>query len=235
MEKLLYALWRERNTARSEFNRTLLKEVAPALADRSLAVRVNVQDKSVEGGTTFRFASTSPPIEAAVQLWVDCAHPSKIAYIEEFLAKVAPRHSGWLVCESTPVPNVKHPPRPGERTAGYSHLAFITCPPRLSWTAWRELWQGKHTQVGVETQSNFEYVQNLIVRPVTYAAPPYSAIIEECFPMAAFTDVMAFHDAAGDAEKFERNRKRLAESTFAFVDEGYFDLIPMSQFEVKPL
>ena len=235
MEKLVYALWRERDIPRKEFNHKLLKEVAPALADRSLAVRVNVQDEAVEGGTTFRFASTAPPMEATVQLWVDCAHPSRIAYIEEFLAKVAPRHSGWLVCESTPVPNVKHPPRPGERTAGYSHLAFITCPPRLSWTAWRELWQGKHTQVGVETQSNFEYVQNLIVRPVTYAAPPYSAIIEECFPMAAFTDVMAFHDAAGDAEKFERNRKRLAESTFAFVDEGYFDLIPMSQFEVKPL
>jgi EthD domain len=235
MEKIIYALWRERAVRREDFNRALLEEVAPQLADRALAVRVNVQDDSVKGGSTFRYTSTSPQMEAAVQVWVDSAHPDRRGPIDDLMATVAPRHCAWLVCESTPIRNEKYPPLVGERTEGYSHLAFITRPPRLTWEAWRDRWQGEHTQVAIETQSNFEYVQNLIVRPLTYAAPPYSAIIEECFPMAAFTDVAAFHDAAGDPEKYARNSARLRESTFRFVDEGYFDLIPMSQFDIKPL
>lgn len=166
MEKVIYALWREQAVSRDNFNRRLLEEVAPQLTQHALGLRVNVQDESVRGGTTFRYTSTSPQMEAVVQLWVDSAHPDRRKSSDALIAALAPRHSAWLVCESTPIRNDPHPRRPGERTEGYSHLAFITRPPRLTWEAWRDRWQGHHTQVAIETQSNFEYVQNLIVRPL---------------------------------------------------------------------
>ena len=41
---------------------------------------------------------------------------------------------------------------------------FIEKPDHLDHETWRRNWQDGHTETAIVTQSNFEYVQNLVVR-----------------------------------------------------------------------
>lgn len=235
MEKIVYALWRDPATEREMFNNRLRSEIAPRLAVLAKAVRVNVQDAEVAGGNSPRMAATNPQMDAVIQLWVDSANDPARAPVDAIIAEVAPRYAAWLVCESTALPNTLHPPRAGERTEGFSQMVFLGLPPRLSWNAWLQIWRRDQTPVAVETQSNFEYVQNLIVRPLTYGAPDYAAIIEECFPYAALSDEAVYFDAPGDPAKLAANQQRMMETCARFIDFDRIDCIPTSQFEVKPL
>ncbi len=70
---------------------------------------------------------------------------------------------------------------------------FLQRPRRLSEQQWLEVWQGSHTRVAIDTQSTFGYRQNVITRPMTYAAPPFDAIVEENFPQEAMTSQHAFY------------------------------------------
>lgn len=89
--------------------------------------------------------------------------------------------------------------------------------------------------MAIETQSNFEYVQNLIVRPLTEGATPYGAFVEECFPPEAMTDPMALLDAPGDEDIFRRNEKEMMDSCAAFLDFGRMDVFPSSQYDFAHL
>lgn len=233
MEKLIYALWRDDAEPRASFNARLLGPVAAAIAPHVLALRINVQDESVAGGTNPRFVVTQPQMEAVVQVWVDSAYPPSRAPIEAALAGAAQRLEGWLVAESVPLPNRKHPP--GQPTEGFSQVVFFERPATLDCDTWRRYWQDDHTAVATDTQSNFEYIQNLVVRPLTDGAAPYAAIVEECFPLAAIEDREVYFDAVADPAKLESNYARMMESCGRFMGPAGGDCIPMRQYEIKPL
>jgi hypothetical protein len=235
LEKIVYALWRDAATDREQFNARLRNEVAPRLAGLARAVRINVQDAEVANGTSPRMACTNPQMEAVVQLWLDSANDPARAPIDAIIAEIAPRFAAWLVCESTALPNTLYPPRAGERTEGFSQIVFLGLPPRLTSDGWLQIWRRDQTPVAIETQSNFEYVQNLVVRPLTYGAPSYAAIIEECFPYAALTDEAVYFDAVDDPVKLAAIQQRMMETCARFIDFDRIDCIPTSQFEVKPL
>jgi len=141
--------------------------------------------------------------------------------------------AGYLVTESEPIVNSKHVVANGQRTPGMCQVVVLRKPPRLNYEHWLEIWHGSHTQVAIDTQSTFGYRQNVIVRPLTYAAPPYDAIIEEHFPAEAMTDPMVFYDAVGDEAKRKRNRKAMIESVVRFIDFDKMDCLPMSEYVVK--
>ncbi|MGF7148171.1 hypothetical protein FHS96_001780 [Sphingomonas zeicaulis] len=231
MEKLIYALWRDEAEPRVAFNDRLLGAVAAELAPHTRALRINVQDESVATGSSPHFIVTQPQMEAMVQMWVDTAYPPARAPIEKALARVAPRYEGWLVSESIPLPNSACPP--GLPTDGFAQVVFIEKPAALDHETWRRNWQDGHTDVAVETQSNFEYVQNLVVRPLTEGAGPYAAVVEECFPLAARTDKALFYDAVGDAARLEANEARMMASCANFIGEKGCDCIPMRQYQIK--
>lgn len=234
MEKIVYALWRDPAEPRDTFNARLLGPVADALKAHAISVRVNVQDEAVEGGASPRMTSTAPPMEAFVQLWVDSAHHSFRAPIDAALQAAAPRIEGWLVSESVPLANRDQAADASGRTPGFSQMVFLGRP-RRAYGEWLHNWQGLHTPVATETQSNFEYIQNLIVRPLTPDSGDYAAIVEECFPAAAFTDEAAYYDAVGEPERLERHKAEMATSCARFVELDAIDCIPTSQFDVKPL
>ncbi len=100
-------------------------------------------------------------------------------------------------------------------------------------TGWRRSRSGTATtpRVAIDTQSNFEYVQNLIVRPLTDDAPDYAAFVEECFPLEALTDPHAFFDAVGDQAKFEANLATMMDSCNRFIQFGRIDIMPTSQYD----
>lgn len=234
MEKIIYALWKDPAEEYARFNARLLGDIAARLGELAHAVRVNVQDDSVSAGSSPRMTSTRPQMDAVIQLWLPSANDPERAATDAVIADAAPRHAAWLVSESTIIANTQHPPATGARTEGFSQIVFLGLPPRLSWDAWRDVWQRQHSAVAVDTQSNFEYVQNLIIRPLSYGAPAYAAMVEECFPAAALTDEAVYFDAAGDPARLAENQRQMMESCARFIDFDRIDCIPTSQFDMRP-
>lgn len=235
MEKIIYALWKDEHIDTEAFNAQLLEKIGPALCDNALSVRVNLQDKHVSGGTSPTAKATDPQMDAIIQLWVDSANDSLRAPIDEILKGACLRFEGWLVSESTGIKNTKYPPQTGQRTEGFSQMVFLKRPDGMLWDEWRKHWHDTHTKVAIETQSNFEYHQNLVTRRLTEASGNYAAIVEECFPADALTNALVYFDAPGDEEKMQTNLNAMIKSVGNFIDHTKMDCIPTSQYDLKTL
>ncbi|MBL0123032.1 MAG: EthD domain-containing protein [Betaproteobacteria bacterium] len=236
MEKVVYLVWREQSVDAEQFSTNLRTD----LADRLLALgarglQVNVQDGDVAEAAGLRLINTRPQPEAMVSVWVDCAVDALRRPFDKAVANVVPRMAAYLVSESTPIRNTLHPPGPRLRTEGWFQVALLGRPPRLPPETWRDIWQNSHTQVAVGTQSTFLYVQNFVIRVLSYSAPVYDAIVEEGFPAAAMTDTYSFFDAVGDEAKYHRNHKAMIDSCQRFIDRDRIDVLPTSQYLIKEL
>lgn len=231
MEKVICLLWAEDGAERASFNAQLLERLPAALANAGASrIRLNLDDAQVTAGASLRQSRGERQHDAAVQFWLPTANTLFRTAIDRVIAAESARWHGWVVTESTIIANTAHTPVLGKRTHGWAQMAFLTLPDRLSHEAWRTIWQEHHTPVAIETQANFEYVQNLVVHALTRDAPPYVAIIEECFPEAALTDQLTFFDSPGDPARFRANLDRMMESCDRFIDRGTIDVIPTSQF-----
>ncbi|MEM8697423.1 MAG: hypothetical protein AAGE05_15485 [Pseudomonadota bacterium] len=224
MEKTVYALWKP--------DAALLSALPEKLsAAGATGVRINLRDEDVAPADALTQSRGEAPPDAAVQLWLPSANPIFRSEIDHCVSARCARFAAWLVSESVIITNEDHSPAPGERTYGFAQMAFLTRPDGLDWKDWRTIWRDSHTKVAIETQSNFEYVQNLVVEPLTDDAPPCVAIVEECFPPEAMTDPLAFFDAVGDQAKFDRNLAAMMESCDRFIERGAIDVIPTSQYD----
>ena len=231
MEKLVCLIWRDPAEERLAFNARLLADLPPALAAAGASgLRINLEDEVAASGAHLRQSGGEVQHDAVVQFWLPSANTLFRAEVDAALAAQGARWCGWVVAESTVIANSAHPAAPGKRTEGWAQMAFLVRPERLSHEQWLAAWQDRHTLVAIETQSNFEYVQNLIVRPLTEGCPPYAAVVEECFPEAALADPLVFFDAVGDPAKFKINLDRMMASCDAFIDRGTIDVIPTGQY-----
>jgi len=135
---------------------------------------------------------------------------------------------GWEVEVRQPLPP---PPVPdGVRTDALANLAFIRKPREMSYDSWLRHWHGPHTQVAMQTQSTFGYVQNRVLRPLTPDTPHVDAIVEELFPMAAVTDMHAFYGSGGDDAELARRMTTLMESVAVMRADRDIDLVPTSRY-----
>lgn len=230
MEKLIYALWAG-DGGRDALNAALRSDLATALKPHVKSLRINIQDDAVEGGNSPRFAIADPQMDAFVQVWVDSAYNSRAA-IEAALNDAAGRVEGWLVAESAVLPNETHSSQPGERTPGFSQMVCLTKPDHLEYDQWRSNWQDGHSKCAVETQSNFEYIQNLVVRPLTDGMTQITAIVEECFPAGALHDKGIFYDAQDDPAKLAANEAAMMDSCANFMGPEGCECIPTSQYDM---
>jgi hypothetical protein len=229
MEKLLYLLWKRPEASAGDFRARLLGSVAAALgAAGARHVRLNLADADVAPALPLSQSKSGQPFDAMLSLWVDTA-----VWRERYEALIRPEVSrchGYLVCESEPIPHRERMPTDGSRVEGWSQICILTRPDWIGYEQWLAVWQGSHTQVAIDTQSTFGYRQNVLLRALTYAAPPYSAIIEENFPTAAMTSQHAFYDAVGDDAKYKANLKAMIDSCARFIDMNRIDVIPTSEY-----
>ena len=231
MEKILYPLWKSEHLEADEFRDRLLNTLAPAILELGVrGLRLSVVDSDVAPAAALRMENASPVMDAMVSVWLDSAVYR--APVEELLAQHGSRLAGYLVTESEPIVNTAHPPQPGARTFGMAQVVFLQRPRRLREQQWLEIWLGSHTQVAIDTQSTFSYRQNVVVRPLTYAAPPFDAIIEENFPPQAMNSQHAFY-AAEDDETLAANSRAMLESCSRFIDFDKIDVIPTSEYHLK--
>ena len=93
-------------------------------------------------------------------------------------------------------------------------------------------WTHHHTKIAIETQSNFIYVQNSVVRKLQKQAPDFIAIVEECFPSQAMSDQEEFYAARGDATLMKKNLEIMMDSCSAFIDFSKIEVIPTSRYLV---
>lgn len=231
MEKVIYLLWREPGLAPDAFAAGLHGPLRDQLrAAGALHCKLNVADADVAKAVGLKQVLLKPQPEAVAQVWVASAIAHFRAPIDEAVSRACGRHAAYLVTESQPRVNVKHPPAPGGRTHGFAQVALLRKPARLAYADWLDVWHNSHTFVANETQSTFEYIQNVVIRPLTPEAPAVDAIVEECFPPAAMTDYKAFFDAPGDEARFKANFQRMIQSVARFIEPGQLDVVPTSQY-----
>jgi hypothetical protein len=227
MEKLIYALWKGPENY-TTFNQRLLgplrQKLASLGADR---LQINVVDDTVAPGQALRQENLRPGPSAIVSFWLNSSHIRKP--FEKALEDEAPRIAGYAVTESTVLP-ITETHADGARTKGFSQIALIQRPPRVTQDEYIDTWLGSHTRVGVETQSNFYYCQNIVNRVLTAGSPLWASIVEECFPLEAMTDPHAFYDAAGNPEKYEQRLDRMMTSCGRFIDTDRIDVLITSEF-----
>lgn len=232
MEKVIAALWARDGESRAAFAADLLAKLPGALQEAGASrIRLNLRDEAVSAGQGLVQQWQAPQQDAVVQFWMPSANARFRGAVDAVLARHSARFAAWLVCESTIIANTAHVPSRGERSWGWSQASFISFHPDLTRDAAIAHWHSHHTTVAIETQSNFEYVQNLIVRALTPEAPAYDAFVEECFPLEAMTQPEVFFEAVGQPEKFAANTARMMESCQAFIDFSRIDIIPTSQFD----
>jgi hypothetical protein len=233
VEKIVYVLWRDPATPVDAWSRGLRREAAPQLVDAGArGVQVNVSDEAV-ASSIMRMVELDPQMEAVVGMWVDSARDAARAPLDRVLTTAAGvgRVEAYVVTESEPRPNAAHPAPPGERTPGFANLAFLRRPADMPFAAWIDAWHNGHSDVAVETQSTFGYVQNVVTRALSPGAPAIDAIVEELFPLEALTSLHAFF-AAADDDELARNMGRMTASVARFGADRGLDVVPTSQYVI---
>ena len=232
MEKVIYALWKSEGETRETFNARLLESLPAALKKTGASkVRINVRDATVDPAAPLIQQWQQPMQDAVVQLWLPSANALFRGDTDAAIDAHCDRFAAWLVAESEIIPNTAHPLVKGERTWGWSQASFISFRKDIRWEDAIQHWHSHHARIAIDTQANFEYIQNLIVRPLTDDAPTYGAFVEECFLQEAMTNPQEFFDAVGNEEKFQANLKDMMDSCAAFIDATQIDIIPTSQFD----
>ena len=232
MEKLIYVIWKPDDVPVDQFRSELLERTARALINRGArGLAINLADEQAAFAHGLRITRMDTSMAGTVSLWMH-THLGR-APVEEALARIAARVAGYLVLESVPIVNSRYVVDPGQRVPGICTVAFLEKPNALTYEAWLDLWQGQHTQVAIETQSTFLYIQNVVVRALTADAPPWAAIVEEGFPAEAATDPMVFYDAGGSKEELKKRQRRMFESVQKFIDLSRLESHPMSMYVLK--
>jgi hypothetical protein len=229
VEKLIYLLWKKPGLATAEWRDEMRTVAGSALIGLGAQrVQFNCADDAVAAGDALRIISREPP-DGLLLFWLPTANIRDRC--EALLREHAEKIAGYLVTESCIKSGVDHCVT-GERTAGFSLIGFLQRPARLSEKEWLHWWLGCHTQVAVDTQSTFRYVQNVVTRTLTDDAPALDALVEEGFPAAALTSPHAFYDAVGDEQKYQRNLQLMMDSCHRFIDFDRIDSMPMSEYFV---
>jgi hypothetical protein len=233
MEKILYPVWKAPTLDGDAFRQLLLEQLGPELIEAGVrGLRVSVVDSDVASASGLRQENSWPVMDAMLSIWMDSSVFR--APLEALIKARVERMAGYLVTESEVIVNTLHPSVEGERTFGMSQVVFLQRPRRLSEQQWLEIWHGSHSQVAIDTQSTFGYRQNVIARPVTYAAPPFDAVIEEQFPPEAMSSQHAFYGVDNDAD-LQANLKAMIDSCMRFIDFDKIDVIPTSDYLLKAI
>jgi hypothetical protein len=235
MEKVIYVLAHPVGDVPADLTRRLVGPLSHHLRERGArGVQVNVADHDVSAAGGLRIAMSPAPADAVVSVWVDSATDHLRAPFDDAVRSAAPEAevAAYLVTESVPLANTTHPAAPGSRTPGMAQLAFLRRPEATAVDEWFAVWLGSHTQVALDLQDTFAYVQNVVVRTLIGGTTAWHAIVEECFPAAAMTDPHVFFDAVGDDEKLARHQRQMFESVQRFIDLSIIDVVPTSRYVI---
>lgn len=218
--RTVIAVWHPDALLEGLRNRTLLARLA---ALGCAEVQLNVAD-DVVSAAALRLTTFDAPVDAFLTLTGEV----EAAELATVLDEVCARWAGWRVESAEPIPTRDTPD--GVRLEALANVAVLRRPADLPYDTWREIWQGDHTTVAIETQGTFGYVQHRVLEPLTDTSPSVAAIVEEHFPMAAMTDSHAFYGSGGDDAELGRRLERMLASVARFGADRDLDLVPTSRY-----
>ena len=228
MEKLIYLLWPKPGQTGADFSAQLTALAQYFAANGAERVQLNIVDGDVEAGAHRRQINQFEPWVANINFWLDSSQTRMP--LQTQLENICGRIAGYLVTESEPLRNTAHRAPAGQRTPGFSQLVMLRKPERLSREEWLNIWWGSHTQIAIDTQSTFRYVQNLVALPLTLDAPLVDAIVEECFPIEALNSDEAFYDSVGNKEQFKQRVDTMIKSCMRFIEFDKLQVILTSEY-----
>jgi len=234
MEKLMYLLWKPAGESSEVFKSKILQHAIGPLQEAGCQhLRFTISDDAILPARKLFICSAHPSPDAVISYWL----PSAITRqpMEKILRPYCPALNGYLVTESEPLTNTKHPASNGARTCGMNQVVLLRRPSRLGFEQWIDIWHNSHTQIALETQSTFGYRQNVVARPLTQNALAIDAIVEENFPPEAMSSAHAFYnavriDGTGDDDLMKKNQAKMYASVQRFIEFDRLDCLPMSEY-----
>jgi EthD domain len=186
-------------------------------------LQVNLDDAHVPD-SVLRLQAFDAPLACVVSVWTEGSAAAVIDAVRPF----ADRLAAWEVEEREPLPPPATPI--GRRADALAQIAFLRRPADLPYGDWLAHWHGPHTQIAMETQATFGYVQNRVVASLTEDTPPVDAIVEELFPPEAMRDIHAFYGSNGSQQELDRRMTRLMESVATMGADRDLDVVPTSRY-----
>ena len=229
MEKLAYQLWKKDGDSLETFKEALLKNLSKDIVDLVSELQINIADSDVIPANNLA-QSNYPPAPNAV-IFIKVKSYFLADTLESHLEKITNKIFGFVVSESIILDSSEKSPL-GLRSEGFSQVVFLEKPRTMSTFDWFDHWTNFHTKIAIQTQSNFIYVQNTVVRSLQKESPSFIAIIEECFPSEAMTDPEVFYNAQNNPEQFAKHVQIMMDSCEKFIDFKKIEVIPTSRYRI---
>ena len=229
MEKLTYQIWKKDDDSLETFKEALLKSLSRDIGELVSELQINIADSDVIPANNLA-QSNYPPAPNAV-IFIKVKSYFLADTLESNLEKITNKIYGFVVSESIILDNLEKSPL-GSRSEGFSQVVFLEKPETMSAFDWFDHWINFHTKIAIQTQSNFIYVQNTVVRPLQKGSPSFIAIIEECFPLDAMTDPAVFYDSQNNPEQLAKHVQIMMDSCEKFIDFEKIEVIPTSRYRI---
>ena len=229
MEKIVFKLWRNNSDSLEKFKESLLVDLPETLESLVSELQINIADDDVKAAAELVQTNYSKNPDAIVFIKVTSQYHSE--NIVQILRTMANKVDGFIVSESIILQDGSKD-HTGKRSEGFSQIVFLEKPTEMTEFDWFDHWTHHHTKIAIETQSNFTYIQNTIVRPLQNDSPNFIAVIEECFPSEAMSNPSIFYNADDDSELLLNNTKLMMESCSRFIDFQKIEVIPTSRYRM---
>ena len=229
MEKIVFKLWRNDSDSLEKFKKSLLVDLPETLESLISELQINIADEDVNEAAALAQTNYSQNPDAIVFIKVASQYYSEniISILQSFATKV----EGFIVSESIILQDDSKDHQ-GKRSEGFSQVVFLEKPLEMTEFDWFDHWTHHHTKIAIETQSNFTYIQNTIVRPLQNNSPNFIAVIEECFPSEAMSNPSIFYNAENDSELLLKNTELMMDSCSRFIDFQKIEVIPTSRYRM---
>ena len=227
MEKLIYLLGRPEDVSAETLNADLHNTaIAQLKALGATRIRACIRDEHVEPAAAKRQGELSDSVWCYLSLWV----PSRTKHplLKAALEPVSSYLHGYAVAESEQLFHEFQ--SDGSRVEGMNEVVLFRKPESMDRAAWLQIWLESHTQVAIETQSTFGYIQHLVGDALDPDAPHFDAIVEENFPAGAMNSDEVFYDSEGNPEQLQERVKTMIDSVLRFIDMESIQVMPMSEY-----
>jgi hypothetical protein len=229
MEKIVFKLWRSDSDSLEKFKKSLLVDLPKTLESLISELQINIVDEDVNEAAALAQINYSQNPDAIVFTKVASQYYSEniISILQSFATKV----EGFIVSESIILQDDSKDHQ-GKRSEGFSQVVFLEKPLEMTEFDWFDHWTHHHTKIAIETQSNFTYIQNTVVRPLQKDSPNFIAVIEECFPSEAMSNPSIFYNAENNSELLLKNTELMMDSCSRFIDFQKIEVIPTSRYRM---
>ena len=229
MEKIVFKLWKKEPDSLDKFKDSLLVDLSVTLATLVNDLQINIADEDVDAAAALAQTNYSKNPDAIVFIKVVSHYHSE--NIISILQSLAHKVEGFVVSESIILQDDSKDHQ-GKRSEGFSQIVFLEKPIEMTEFDWFDHWTHHHTKIAIETQSNFTYIQNTVVRPLQNDSPNFIAVIEECFPSDAMSNPSVFYNAKNDSELLLKNTELMMDSCSKFIDFQKIEVIPTSRYRM---